>query len=330
MEIDPPHHKESEWSRSNCQNDPSLIVFSVSPSGSSLHDCPRLPVIRQQTLSTPPTDAALQNDSNEAAGLGGYMELKSTSNTTSEQSAINPLYECPSDLQCLHTTPYYNYSTEIPTEPFPNQLPVNPDNRSPFSHQFSADAPIFVPSRLNTSTTKSCLPSPFREDALPSPILDTERMTDQLIQFTAYCITSVAKANTKSHPRQDVDNVLVYLLQRMRKHAELRPSELMQALAFMDDLSHSFPVSGFAMDTGNCVLATIVCVMIAHKFNSDKPYSNAWWAQVFGVQLSVLNQSEESVLQMLNWKLEIPLDVYRRYYVALVEGSEKKVSKQPN
>ncbi|KAA6354661.1 MAG: hypothetical protein EZS28_049812, partial [Streblomastix strix] len=98
----------------------------------------------------------------------------------------------------------------------------------------------------------------------------------------------------------------------------LRTTELLQALALIDTISRlNLEQQPFELTKENVFLVLLVCVMIAHKSNCDRPFSNGWWSRKFGATLPTINESEVFILKLLNFNTLVPLSIYQAYQMTI-------------
>ncbi|KAA6357283.1 MAG: hypothetical protein EZS28_047190 [Streblomastix strix] len=175
------------------------------------------------------------------------------------------------------------------------------------------------------------------------PAFDESVVTEKVINFAAFCITRVvalgeaADDDDKSSSNQlsnygskkeSEDKELemkrlmegvVLLFARMRKHMGLRTSELLQALALIDIISVlHFGRGRFGLNQQNYYLILLICIILSHKKNCDSPLSNQWWGKKFGVPITVLNESEVTILKLLDFNITVSEELYMRYHTAIV------------
>ncbi|KAL1923493.1 uncharacterized protein VTP21DRAFT_8473 [Calcarisporiella thermophila] len=55
------------------------------------------------------------------------------------------------------------------------------------------------------------------------------------------------------------------------------------------------------------------CLILANKYLQDRNYSNKAWSKIVGLPKSEVNQLEISMLQLLDWKLFVGVDIFLRW-----------------
>ncbi|KAA6402284.1 MAG: hypothetical protein EZS28_002196 [Streblomastix strix] len=144
------------------------------------------------------------------------------------------------------------------------------------------------------------------------PEFDKCLVQDEIIKFAAFCVAKVVTRGNDAF--QNTFDLIELFFSRIRTYTGLCSTELLQALAFVDIISKSNKeLLPFVLTKLNVYLVLLVCLMIAHKSNSDVPLSNFKWANLFGVNLSLLNESEIVVLKLLNFNTNIPEHVFQMY-----------------
>lgn len=82
----------------------------------------------------------------------------------------------------------------------------------------------------------------------------------------------------------------------------LRESEILRGLVLLERM-----VSGglsdivFSLSEENLPMALVVAMMLANKTSADKPYSNQAWAELFEIDISLLNESEMFFLKCISF-----------------------------
>ncbi|KAA6380682.1 MAG: hypothetical protein EZS28_023790 [Streblomastix strix] len=159
-----------------------------------------------------------------------------------------------------------------------------------------------------------------------SPVFEDEPVSQNIINFSAFClcralaITHQSQLQLMGQHVQPFDqeqtwHSIIFLLQRLQKLVVLRTSELLQALALIDTISNSS--TKFHIIPQNIQMILLVCILLAHKVNCDKPYSNGWWSRAFGLPVQVLNDTEILILNLLQFNVYVPSEMYDRYNVAI-------------
>ncbi|KAJ4456865.1 hypothetical protein PAPYR_7791 [Paratrimastix pyriformis] len=121
-------------------------------------------------------------------------------------------------------------------------------------------------------------------------------------------------------------SVVKGMLLKLKKYAQLRLSELLTAVVYIDTLSRRHWNSGkgrFSLKRSNLSAILLLSVMLAHKVGTDRPLANTWWARLFSANVSALNRAEKSYLELLEYHVRVPEATYSRYQQALVNGSRQ-------
>lgn len=61
----------------------------------------------------------------------------------------------------------------------------------------------------------------------------------------------------------------------------------------------------------------LVCLVLAHKYTEDHPYSNRVWCQLGGLSLDSLNRMERELLQRLRYRIGVPPGEFQQWVAAL-------------
>ncbi|KAA6389558.1 MAG: hypothetical protein EZS28_014918 [Streblomastix strix] len=151
------------------------------------------------------------------------------------------------------------------------------------------------------------------DEEIPKPKFDCAVVPNEVLKFAAFCVSRVITICDEK--LQHTASQIEFFLSRMRNEAGMRTTELIQALALIDIISkRNVDQMPFELTHANIYLVLLVCVMIAHKSNCDKPYSNGWWSRQFGATLPILNESEVVVLRLLDYNTYVPMPVYQVYH----------------
>jgi hypothetical protein len=92
-----------------------------------------------------------------------------------------------------------------------------------------------------------------------------------------------------------------------RKLSILTLTEAKCALVLLERvLTSELTTVPFVLNPENFAMALLVALILSHKvLSSDKPLSNSCWSKVFGVDLGVLNASEEFMLAKVQYQATV-------------------------
>jgi hypothetical protein len=116
-----------------------------------------------------------------------------------------------------------------------------------------------------------------------------------------------------------------HFFQFTRQYTGLTTGETLHSIYLIDkliqaeaDQSHTGRPS--IISESNLGTLLLVAVVLATKLSRDIPYRNSWWAKVFGIPLSILNQSEIVFLKKARYSLGMNADAYWNLYFTLLGG----------
>jgi hypothetical protein len=84
-------------------------------------------------------------------------------------------------------------------------------------------------------------------------------------------------------------------------------SEVKYALVLLERvLTSELSSVPFVLNADNFAMALLVALILSHKvLSTDRPLSNSCWAKIFGVDLGVLNSSEEFMLAKVQYQATV-------------------------
>jgi len=101
-----------------------------------------------------------------------------------------------------------------------------------------------------------------------------------------------------------------YLI-RLDRYFECSRECFILSLAYMNRVRKLHPEFNISPMSIHRLLVT--SVMLAVKFFDDRYYSNAFYAKVGGVRTREVNVLEAQFLQLINWRLHVPLEEYNQH-----------------
>lgn len=121
-------------------------------------------------------------------------------------------------------------------------------------------------------------------------------------------------------------SVLSYL-ERVEKYAGCSHQCYIVALVYIDMAIQRN--SSFLISSLNVHRLLITSIMLAAKFYDDIYYNNAYYAKIGGIPCSEINNLELEFLFMLNFALNVPLDVFERYKQELEGRTRQGAGEEP-
>lgn len=127
--------------------------------------------------------------------------------------------------------------------------------------------------------------------------------------------TERSPASPFSGHRAPAITIEEYLV-RLQRYTKCSPCCFVMALAYINACYKEHP------ETRPCSLSihrlVLTGVLLASKITDDKHYSNVFWARVGGVSLPDLNRLELQMLALLNFRLLITPEAFRRYLNVII------------
>ena len=122
-------------------------------------------------------------------------------------------------------------------------------------------------------------------------------------------IISVFSARTA--PSIDIDDYL----RRIQYYGEMEDNTLIIALISIDRLCN---IASITLTQYNIHRILFTAILIAVKYNEDKIYDNAYYAEIAGVPLKELNVMENEFLDLINFNICVNTDIFEHYHSYLV------------
>lgn len=121
-------------------------------------------------------------------------------------------------------------------------------------------------------------------------------------------------------------------LDRIIKYTQCSAECYIISLIYLDRIISS---KNFLITSNNIHRLMIISIMIASKLFDDNPYNNRYYSLVGGISTKELNLFELQFLNLINYNLNITLDIFQtyRYYIELniiqsLQDTNSKISKQ--
>ncbi|KAH7832597.1 uncharacterized protein MONOS_5035 [Monocercomonoides exilis] len=110
---------------------------------------------------------------------------------------------------------------------------------------------------------------------------------------------------------QKVTKAMTIIINVMNQRAHICECEIIQAICLLERAtSKKISCQPIVLTLGNVTMAFLVAVMISHKFSSDSPVRNKWWADLFSVDVKDLYRSELIFLKTIDYNLYITPEEY--------------------
>merc|ERR1712178_230567 len=104
-------------------------------------------------------------------------------------------------------------------------------------------------------------------------------------------------------------------LERIERYAGCSSECYIIALVYVDTIIQR--KKSFVISSLNIHRLVITRIMLAAKFYDDIYYNNAYYAKIGGVPCNEINNLELEFLFMINFTLNVPIDVFERYRAEL-------------
>jgi len=103
-------------------------------------------------------------------------------------------------------------------------------------------------------------------------------------------------------------------MERLARYFKCSPSVFLAAMIYIDRFINR---SNVTINRLTIHRLLIVSFVISAKFNEDLHYSNAYYAQVGGIDLAELNQLESLMVQVLSWDFSVDPSNFQQYFKEL-------------
>ncbi|KAH7824531.1 uncharacterized protein MONOS_6990 [Monocercomonoides exilis] len=112
-------------------------------------------------------------------------------------------------------------------------------------------------------------------------------------------------------------------LKVLQTHLRFRTTEIVQAVILFDELwKKHWKCGTFILLRGSMKSAFFVCLLIAHKQNSDHTFKNKMMAEAFQLPLLTLNEFERTILALLDYSVTVNEATYHYYLMALSTNAD--------
>jgi len=100
-----------------------------------------------------------------------------------------------------------------------------------------------------------------------------------------------------------------YLL-RIQKYSNIENSTFIIALIYIDRICHK---KGIILTKYNIHRILFTSILIAVKYNEDIIYDNLFYSKIAGITIKELLVLENSFLEIIDFDLFVPNDIYKKY-----------------
>lgn len=149
-----------------------------------------------------------------------------------------------------------------------------------------------------------------------------EQAESLIIQGTACTLAHIrdvndwnSKPQTQKFIGRDIPDLSILdYCERLRKYFRCSPTVYLAALIYIDKYVEA---SNVTINRLTIHRLLVVSMVISVKFHEDLHYTNAYYAQVGGVDLKEMNQLEREMLNGLNWNLDVLPEHFQQYLTEL-------------
>jgi len=185
----------------------------------------------------------------------------------------------------------------------------------------------------------TALSQPMEQGDVPANVQYDEK---QIVPVVATVLTQLVARNDKmlEQSPQVASNVTVFhavkppaitirkYLERVERYAGCSSQCYIIALVYVDTIIQR--KKSFVISSLNIHRLLITSIMLAAKFYDDIYYNNAYYAKIGGVPCNEINNLELEFLFMINFTLNVPLDVFERYKAELAVHANQLGGSQVN
>lgn len=128
-----------------------------------------------------------------------------------------------------------------------------------------------------------------------------------LVKIAIDYVKNILNGNTLNHPSspqeaETLTSSIVYIIRTLKEKMHIREVEIIHAcMLFQNVCKMHWQCSTFVLFRHCLSVFFLACVVISHKFSSDRHVQNAIFAKIFGIMPSTLSEIERSVLCFLDF-----------------------------
>ncbi|QSZ34107.1 hypothetical protein DSL72_005695 [Monilinia vaccinii-corymbosi] len=204
--------------------------------------------------------------------------------------------------------------------PIKSESPNMKRRQSSIDDAHTAREKVSSPKRVKPQMAVKILPARYELCEVEDMVVLIASMIAELIQRNDR-LPLQCGVLTRFHSRSPPGISVLDYLQRIAKHATLKPPLLLSMVYYIDQLCTSFPA--FTITTLTVHRFLITAATVASKGLSDSFWNNSTYARVGGVKVAELGLLELEFLHRVDWKIVPKPEVLIDYYKGLIERNER-------
>ncbi|KAG4035612.1 hypothetical protein MFRU_001g03810 [Monilinia fructicola] len=214
---------------------------------------------------------------------------------------------------------------DVPQDITPSIQPGSPNmkrRQSAIDNAHVASEKVSPPKRVKPQTTVKVLPKKYELCQVEDMVVLIASMIAELIQRNDV-LPLQSGVLTRFHSRSPPGISVLDYLQRIAKHATLKPPILLSMVYYIDRLCASYPA--FTVTTLTVHRFLITAATVASKGLSDSFWNNSTYARVGGVKVTELALLELEFLHRVDWKIVPNPETLIDYYKGLIERNDRYI-----
>ena len=183
------------------------------------------------------------------------------------------------------------------------------------SFDSEADSDTFYEDDLNSNQNKA-------KDFFKKDLQEIE--INKIITAISEILKQIAENNNEQHIKKDLlkkqhsilyseipPKISVYdYVYRIQKYCLIEKNTIILALIYIDRICE---MNRFILTNYNIHRILFISILTAIKYNEDSVYSNKYYSEVAGVSLKELNLMENSFIELLDFKLFVTEEEFKKY-----------------
>ena len=185
------------------------------------------------------------------------------------------------------------------------------------SFDSEADSDTFYEDDLllnkNTSKTKDFLQKNFQEIEIDNTINKISEILKQITEKNneqSIKKDPIKKKHSILYSEVPPKISLYDYISRIQKYCFIEKNTIILALIYIDRICE---INSLFLSNYNIHKILFTSILAAIKYNEDSVYSNKYYSEVAGVSLEELNLMEKSFFELLNFKLFVDEEEFKKY-----------------
>ncbi|KAI8991006.1 hypothetical protein BDF20DRAFT_842175 [Mycotypha africana] len=257
--------------------------------------------------------------------MSNYNSLTTSSNTLN-----NDQYECLKEYYRYLVGMSMNQQQQQQQSSISNTLLHNIQLVNTFIHHHQQQQhTLHTTLHTTTTTTSTVNPSNYVNKTIINDVNRYQKIyVDTLVDITSLTIrtswpSEMSATNTKDGQLVVNTNTFVrHLLKRSRATRSTLQLAIFYLFRIRPHIGQRSQYDSIVKCGRRMFLAALIC---AHKYLYDNTFTNASWAKISKLSPREINHAERALLEMLDYKLFVPVELYQKFESQLKEAMPKQV-----